>query len=760
MTMRSSRAASLCLLLAIPCASACRAVEAYAPAKGRLMTRWAKDVTPESVHREYPRPQLVRPDWMNLNGLWDYAIRPAEEGRPAAFDGRILVPFPVESALSGVMKPVSEKQRLWYRRAASVPPAWKGRRVLIHFGAVDWEAALWVNGKEAGSHRGGYDPFSFDITDHLKFVGDEELVLAVHDPIDAGPQPRGKQIRNPHGIWYTPTTGIWQTAWLEPVPESSIDRLVIVPDVDAGVLRVRALVRGAAAGLGLSLEARDGERSVAKAAGAAGAEIVLKIDSAKLWSPDAPFLYGLEASLTRDGKAVDRVSSYFGMRKISLGKAADGHLRLFLNNQPLFQLGPLDQGFWPDGLYTAPTDEALRYDIEITKKLGFNMARKHVKVEPWRWYYWCDKLGLLVWQDMPSGDRYIRSNEPDIVRSEASAKQFEAELKAMIDAFRNHPSIVMWVPFNEGWGQFDTARIVDLVKAHDPTRLVNNASGWTDRGVGDVNDVHVYPGPGAPRPEARRAGVLGEFGGLGLPVRGHTWQDEKNWGYRSYTNAEDLTNAYVRLLHRLRPLIGSRGLAAAVYTQTTDVEIEVNGLLTYDRGLIKMDAERITAANQRVHLPPPRLEVVVPSSEDQGIEWRYTTAKPADGWQRPGFDDAAWQRGPGGFGSRGTPGAVVRTEWRTPEIWLRRDFELPAGVKVGELELHIHHDEDAEVYLNGELAASLTGYTTDYQGVAIDAKGAAALKTGRNTLAVRCKQTGGGQYIDVGIVSVTETASK
>jgi hypothetical protein len=287
------------------------------------------------------------------------------------------------------------------------------------------------------------------------------------------------------------------------------------------------------------------------------------------------------------------------MRKISLGKDKAGITRIFLNNKPLFMFGLLDQGWWPDGLYTAPTDEALRYDIEVTKKLGFNVARKHVKVEPARWYYWCDKLGLLVWQDMPSGDRYIGRDDPDIQRSDESARQFELELKRIINAFGNHPSIVMWVPFNEGWGQYETERIVELIKQYDPTRLVNNASGWADRGVGDVHDIHNYPGPTAPLSESNRASVLGEFGGLGLPVKGHTWQDEKNWGYRSFETRQELTEAYLNLLSELRPLI-ERGLSAAIYTQTTDVEIEVNGLMTYDRAIIKMDARRIADANRKV----------------------------------------------------------------------------------------------------------------------------------------------------------------
>jgi hypothetical protein len=579
---------------------------AWQPAQGPLLTRWAHDVTPDRTHPEYPRPQLVRKDWLNLNGLWDYAIAEKTAARPSEWQGQILVPFPVESALSGVMKQVGDQNRLWYRRTAKIPGSWKGRRVLLHFGAVDWESTVWVNGREVGSHRGGYDAFSIDITDALAPSGAQEIVVSVYDPTDANWQPRGKQVRRPEGIWYTPTTGIWQTAWLEPVADTWISPLRIVPDVDQGQVRVSALINGNTDGVEIEATALEGSKSVAKAKGSAGSPITLSIPSAKLWSPDSPFLYDLRLTVRRGGKVVDDVKSYFGMRKIALGKDSQGILRLMLNNKPLFQFGPLDQGFWPDGLYTAPTDAALRYDIEMTRKLGFNMARKHVKIEPERWYYWCDKLGLLVWQDMPSGDRYIGSRDADITRTPESGRNFETELKALIDGRYNHPSIVMWVPYNEGWGQWDTCRIVDLIRSWDPTRLVNNTSGWTDRGCGDVNDIHSYPGPSVPNLEAKRALVLGEFGGLGLPLKGHTWQNEKNWGYRSYKNSSDLTDAYVALIQRMRPMTGDQGLCAAVYTQTTDVEVEVNGLMTYDRALVKMDQAAITAANLSVYSPAPK----------------------------------------------------------------------------------------------------------------------------------------------------------
>jgi len=479
---------------------------------------------------------------------------------------------------------------------------WYKKRVLLNFEAVDWETRVWVNGREAGSHRGGYDPFVLDITDHLKKRGDQRIVVSVWDPIDEGTQPRGKQVKNPRGIWYTSVTGIWATVWREPGPQTYISGIEIRPDVDKSAVQVKVRASDAARSLPVELSVLGEGEARFNAEGKTGEEISIPLANPRLWSPDSPFLYGLTITLTaRAAKNIDTIDSYFGLRKISLGTDERGVLRLFLNNAPLFQFGPLDQGWWPDGLYAAPSDAALRYDIEILKDLGFNMMRKHVKVEPRRFYYWCDKLGLMVWQDMPSGDAYIRGNDPDIQRTEESARQYEQEFSSVIKALFNHPSIVMWVCFNEGWGQFDTPRIVDWVRSFDSTRLVDAASGWADRGVGDVVDVHEYPGPKAPANEMRRAAVLGEFGGLGLPLRGHTWQDEANWGYRSFATPEDLTKAYIGLIEKLVPLIEG-GLSAAVYTQTTDVEIEVNGLMTYDRAVVKMDHDRILKANRSVYL--------------------------------------------------------------------------------------------------------------------------------------------------------------
>jgi hypothetical protein len=724
----------------------------WKPAKGPLLTHWAKDVTPARAHPEYPRPQFVRKQWMNLNGLWQLAFAKEDDRPPTGKDlpEQILVPFPVESALSGVMKPA---ERLWYRRTFTIPKEWKDEHLLLHFGAVDWQAKVWVNGEEIGEHRGGYDPFSFDITEQLKREGEQELVVGVYDPTDASTQPRGKQVKKPGGIMYTSTTGIWRTVWLEPVPEARIKRLHIVPDVDAGKVEVSVECADTTAEHRLRVVAKEGNHLVTGADGVPGKLVSLTLPRAKLWSPDSPFLYNLEVELYKGPQAVDQVQSYFGMRKISVGKDDHGLPRLMLNNKVLFQVGPLDQGFWPDGLYTAPTDEALRYDIEITKKLGFNMARKHVKVEPDRWYYWCDRLGLLVWQDMPSGDRGVAPDKGEISRSPESAKEFEVELQHMIDYLRNHPCIVMWVVFNEGWGQFDTNRLTRWTKQYDPTRLANCASGWNDMQVGDVHDIHVYPGPGAPPIEDKRAAVLGEFGGLGLGVDGHTWTN-KTWGYRGTASSADLTRKYERLLHGVYRLKEEKGLSAAVYTQTTDVETEANGLLTYDRAVIKVDLPRASAANRGEFKEQPHYQVLLPTSQTEGQIWRYTLTKPAGDWFARSFDDADWKEGKGGFGTKGTPGAIVRTEWRTDDIWLRREFTLPDSA-LGDLAFSVHHDEDVEIYLNGVLAAQLPNYLTDYEEESIAPAARAALKPGKNVIAVHCKQTTGGQYIDVGIIEVT-----
>ncbi len=580
------------LLLSLAAASAAD----WKPSEGPLTTPWTAQVTAERPLPEYPRPQMARKEWTNLNGLWDYAIRPQTEAAPAKYDGQILVPFAVESALSGVKQPLTPEQRLWYRRTFTAPNL-KGKRLLLHFGAVDWRAEVWVNGKALGKHEGGYDPFSFDVTAALRPQGPNELVVAVWDPTDAGPQPRGKQVLNPNGIWYTAVSGIWQTVWLEPVPEAHISELLLTPDLDARQLRLTVRADAAA---DFTATVRLAGKAVGRATGKANEPVTIALSELKPWSPDSPTLYDVEISL-RGG---DRVASYFGMRKIEVRKDAAGFNRLFLNGKALFQIGPLDQGWWPDGLYTAPTDEALRSDIDTLKKLGFNMSRKHVKVEPARYYYWCDKLGFMVWQDLPSampkGHASVKRNGgADVEFTAPEDAIFRHELEALVHNLANAPSVVAWVPFNEGWGQHETNAILKWVKSLDPTRLVNAPSGWEDRGFGDMKDMHQYPGPAMYPVMPDRASVLGEFGGLGLPLEGHLWWNKRNWGYQSFEDRAKLQGRYQELMEKLETL-AKEGLAAAIYTQTSDVEGEVNGLLTYDRKVVKYDAAKLAEWHKRV----------------------------------------------------------------------------------------------------------------------------------------------------------------
>ena len=590
------------LLLSLLLVSAFSATaQPWQPAGDHIRTPWADQVDPSAPLPEYPRPLMQRTDWMNLNGLWDYAVRKAGEPFGKA-DGRILVPYCIESSLSGVGRTVAVDEYLWYHRTFSLPKSWKGNRVLLHFGAVDWKADIWVNDVKAGSHTGGYTPFSIDITDALK-SGENSLTVRVWDGTDTGFQPRGKQVRKPSGIWYTSVTGIWQTVWLEPVPEQHIRNLRTTPDLDAGCIRV--LAEGVDRGVvEVSLSAEG--RRVASARALAGSEVEIPVPGARLWTPDDPYLYDLEVSLIRDGKTLDRVKSYCAMRKVGVTPDKDGILRLTLNDKPIFMYGPLDQGWWPDGLYTAPTDEALAFDVQKTKDWGFNLIRKHVKVEPARWYYHCDRLGILVWQDMPSGDlhgswqntRWYQGTE--FVRSADSEACYRKEWREIMDYLYSQPCIVAWVPFNEGWGQFKTLEITAWTKQHDPSRLVNSASGGNHfLGAGDILDLHNYPQPDMYLYDANRVNVLGEYGGIGLPVEGHLWTPDRNWGYVKFASPKEVTDEYVKYARQLKEMV-ARGFSAAIYTQTTDVEIEVNGLMTYDRRVDKVEIPRIREINQQV----------------------------------------------------------------------------------------------------------------------------------------------------------------
>ena len=574
----------------------------WKPAPSTLTTPWTSKVNPNHALPDYPRPQMVRKQWANLNGLWEYAVQDKDAKEPGTFTGHILVPFPIESSLSGVKKPVTPEQRLWYRRSFRTPKS-KNGHVLLHFGAVDWRTEVFVNGTSVGQHEGGYDPFTFDITSALKTdASQQELVVSVWDGTDQGLQPRGKQTLDPKGIWYTAVTGIWQTVWTEIVPDTYVTDVQITPDLDGKKVQLQVHCSSGqnACSDGFSATATLRGKKVGTLSGKAGEDAGLALDQVETWSPDTPTLYDLEVKLSSG----DTVKSYFGMRKIEVAKDPAGYNRLFLNHRPVFQIGPLDQGWWPDGLYTPPTDDAMQFDIRTLKSLGFNMLRKHVKVEPARYYYWCDKLGLMIWQDMPSamqGDRGMgvkKGSETDAVFPPQDAANFNRELTALIHNLRNTTSIVGWVPFNEGWGEHDTNAILKMVKDMDPSRVVDGPSGWEDRGFGDMKDMHMYPGPGMFPTIPDRASVLGEFGGLGLPIEGHLWwTDKRNWGYRTYQSPEVLQSAYQDVIDKLTPLVKS-GLAAAVYTQTTDVEGEVNGLMTYDRKVVKISADKVAAKHR------------------------------------------------------------------------------------------------------------------------------------------------------------------
>lgn len=581
-----------------------------------LKTNWTDQVNPANPLPEYPRPQLVRNSWQNLNGQWDYAILPKGTAPEGGFQGKITVPFAAESLLSGVQKTVGPDQELWYERQLTLSLNRTNKRVLLHFGAVDWEAEVWVNGIRAGSHQGGFDGFSLDISD-LLIKGEKQTIrVRVWDPSDAGPQPRGKQVQNPRGIWYTPVTGIWQTVWLETVPVQHITGVTSKTDWENKNLIFSPEIQSNRQDLTVQISVMDPEGFSETKSAKLGEPIQIHLPNPKPWSPGDPFLYPVSIKLYQGKKLLDEAQSYAAFRDIRMAKDANGHQRMLLNGEEVFHYGPLDQGWWPDGLYTAPTDEALLFDIQKTHEMGFNMIRKHVKVEPARWYYHADRLGMLVWQDMPSGDLGNRWEiRPGVIRkgvnkerTAASEKIFRTEWTEIIKEFKFFPSIVVWVPFNEAWGQFKTKEITALTRELDPTRLINSASGGNfelegNRVVGDILDLHNYPDPVMPDPAVFGTTislVLGEYGGLGLPVEGHTWQQKDNWGYQSFKSKEELEARYRALVDDLNELI-SKGLAAAVYTQTTDVEIETNGLMTYDRKVIKIPTEVLFQIHQKLY---------------------------------------------------------------------------------------------------------------------------------------------------------------
>ena len=624
--MRRLLITTLAVIAAIP------ALAQWHPVGKEIKTPWAADVTPENVHQEYPRPQMIRQTWQNLNGLWDYAITSVEEVSFTS-EGKILVPFAVESSLSGVGRRITKENSLWYERTFTVPGKWKGQEILLHFGGVDWKSEVYVNGQLVGEHKGGYDPFYYNITPYLKKSGKQTLTVKVFDATDNSFQPRGKQCILNNSIWYTPVSGIWQTVWLEPVNKTHIRNYYPVSDLSKSELTVQVdaiaeegdvvkvtLLEGA---VGYNPEIPS--QKVLTEAEVNDGTATLQVADMKTWSPDSPYLYGLRISIVRNGKVIDSVDGYTAMRSIEAKH--DGSLnkykRMALNGENLFQYGPLDQGWWPDGLYTAPCDEALKFDVVKLKEMGFNMIRKHIKVEPARWYYWCDVLGMMVWQDMPSiGDyarRQIATRDPEIQKAtknvwsqdsllkgtecdipEEWKENFYTEWKNIMMFLRGFQCIVSWVPFNEGWGQFDTEAVVKFTKDVDPTRLVNEASGGNYHLKGDILDVHHYPQPAMNVFESQFVNIIGEYGGIGYPIIGHTWEMDRKWGYgQNKSSSEELMKQYEEYAEMLKDFI-KVGCAAAVYTQTSDVEGEVNGLMTYDREIIKVDIPRIYEINRSV----------------------------------------------------------------------------------------------------------------------------------------------------------------
>ena len=706
----------------------------WQPAKVSLTTRWGKDVRPENVWTEYPRPQMQRKDWMNLNGLWNYAVQNRGQSAPAKFDGQILVPFCIESSLSGVGRSLLPAQELWYNRQFTVPDNWRGKDIVLHFDAVDWETKLWVNGHKAGEHKGGSDPFTFNITPFLNRTGKQQIVMSVWDPTDTDLQARGKQVLDPRGIWYTAVSGIWQTVWLEPVGKKAINQFTPTADIDNNRIYFVTAASGLTGKEQLRFIIKNKGRVVKDTSASFKSRISVTIPEPELWSPTDPNIYSVEVQLLSANKTDDLFNSYFAMRKISLGDDKYGYKRLMLNNKPLFQYGTLDQGWWPESLLTPPSDSAMLFDMVKLKEMGFNMIRKHIKVEPSRYYYHADTMGILLWQDMPSGfagpgpSHVAAEATEDWVRPEASAKQFEKEWRAIMDHLRFFPSIVMWVPLNEGWGQYDTKRLAELTKNYDSSRLVDAPSGWADRGVGDVYDAHQYPGPGMQPPSENkgRAIVLGEFGGLGLVVKDHIWDPNKrNWGYKTYHDNNILINEYKEMMYNLRLMI-PRGLAAAIYTQTTDVEGEVNGFMTYDRKVVKIPEQLL----RELHAPlfsEPTGKVTFINKENESAPDRYKIFK-----GRLGSD---WVNNIQSSNFMENSNKVVLK--KDESVYAFQDFDIkkiPDG-----LGIKLFGFGDAKIYINGTLVWEEDKIRTKrhYDDINLTNK-IDLLKAGNNRILVEC----------------------
>ena len=724
-----------------------------------VMTPWGEQLTADNVWPEYPRPSMKRQEWVNLNGVWQYFkrsnIKYDYEKSTSLFSKAILVPFPVESALSGIMDKnysANRKATHMYRRTFTLPESFKGKNVLLHFGAVDWRCYVYVNGELAGTHDGGSVPFFFDITSLLNEETEQELQVAVWDPTDGG-QPNGKQSVSPNGIWYTPNSGIWQTVWMEPVNPTHIISYEPIPDIDNSTVSIKVKT---SASCPITLTVKDGENTVAEQTGSSDDTFILPIPSAKLWSPDEPNLYNLDITIKEQGNDIDKVSGYFGMRKFSRAMV-DGHPAVLLNNKPLYMYGPLDQGWWPDGLLTPPSYEAMVYDLQVMKGFGMNMVRKHIKLENDLWFDWCDKNGLVVWQDMPSG-----CGSGQIGNMNYAMQNFYRENEALIDATRHHPCIGAWVVWNEGWGQYPeggmahTRRAVNSVIAanHDPGRFVHAVTGWVDVEMGDFLDVHSYPAPGAATNALNeRIASCGEFGGINLFIENHMWAGS-DVNYTTVEDANTYCNLYDHYTDRLQQLQKEKGLWMSVYTQITDVEQECNGLMTYDRKILKVSPEQQAIMKAKIQRTVNYRykgvsTIVAAGDENANIQWKYTTSEPASDWYTTDFAASGWKTGTAGFGGSG------RTSWTSSDIWIRRSFIINnvEASQLQDIRLWLFHDEDAEIYINGVLAAKVTGYNTSYETWPLLPEGLSALKLDGtdNVIAIHCKQTTGGQFIDCGL---------
>lgn len=710
-------------------------------------TRWGRTVDPERPRADYPRPSLVRERWVNLNGRWQF--EPGRPTQPPPFDrellGSIVVPFAPEAPLSGVEE---HHEHLWYKRRFQVPTGWHRDRLLIHFGAVDWQAEVWVNGRRLALHEGGFDPFTIDVTEALLPTPEQELLVRVFDPTDGGQQMRGNQALAPGGTACSPVSGIWRTVWMEPLPRRGVDRLVISPSLETGAVSVTARGEDLLGEDLVEVEVLDGNSLLAARRGRVGEELVVPIPAARAWSPEDPFLYDLRVTRTGPkGQVLERVRSYFGLRTVGRMQDASGATRFALNGEPRFLTGVLDPGLWPDGLYTPPSDEAIREELLLAKTMGFDLVRKHLKVEPERWYFWADRLGLLVWQDIPSA-----ANETPEGR-----EQFERELAAIVSDLEHHPSLVGWVLFHEGRGQYDTPRLATTLAQLDSQRLVTATSGWVNTDAGDVVAAHHRPGPALPNALAGgsdRLLVLGEYGGVSLPVDGHT--SGSAWGYQTVRDAEELALAFEGYARELRDL-QARGLDAAIYTQLTDVGSQTHGLVTFDREVVKVPSERLARANRGEFSP---LHTLLPTSQQAPRLWRMRTDAPPGDWTSPYGSqldlpggDEGWTDAPGGFGSPTAANAPVRTAWEGPDLFLSSDFQLGA-VPAGELCLFVQHSGDLEVWINGERVLERTGPCSSYVRVRTGSEAAEVLRPGANRIVVHARHASGPAYVDVGLEAI------